>query len=48
MGPVSLFLSLPYKVADAKIDLEAVNLRGSALHMTTLIPGRLIDTDLGM
>jgi len=39
MGPVSHFLSLPYKVADAKIGLEAVNLRGSALHMTTLTLG---------
>jgi hypothetical protein len=38
MGPVSLLLSLLYKVADAKIDLEAVNLQGSVLHMATLIP----------
>jgi hypothetical protein len=36
MGPVSLFLSLLYKVADAKIDLEAANLRDCVLHMTTL------------
>jgi hypothetical protein len=39
MGPVSLSLSLPCKVADAKIDLEAVNLQGPALHMITLTPG---------